>query len=83
ASRITGLLDEGYDISVAMAAELPPSGSVSKCTGQTHSSLRASPGYIAAHGLPKLPAERSAHRCLRVVNSVMSLERWLFDGPDG
>lgn len=83
ANRITDILDEGYDISVVIAPELPDSGFVSKCIGQTYSILCASPGYIAAHGFPKLPAELSAHRCLRLVNSVMSLDRWLFDGPDG
>ena len=83
ANRITDILDEGYDISVVIAPELPDSGFVSKCIGQTYSILCASPGYIAAHGFPKLPAELSAHRCLRLVNSVMSLDRWLFDGPNG
>ncbi|MFU6938866.1 LysR family transcriptional regulator [Pseudomonas aeruginosa] len=83
ANRITDILDEGYDISVVIAPELPDSGFVSKCIGQTYSILCASPGYIAVHGFPRLPAELSAHRCLRLVNSVMSLDRWLFDGPDG
>ena len=32
--------------------ELPDSGFVSKCIGQTYSILCASPGYIAAHGFP-------------------------------
>lgn len=68
ANRITDILDEGYDISVVIAPELPDSGFVSKCIGQTYSILCASPGYIAAHGFPKLPAELSAHRCLRLVN---------------
>ena len=82
ANRITDILDEGYDISVVIAPSCRTPVS-SPRIGQTYSILCASPGYIAAHGFPKLPAELSAHRCLRLVNSVMSLDRWLFDGPDG
>uniref|UniRef100_UPI0010697812 LysR family transcriptional regulator n=1 Tax=Pseudomonas aeruginosa TaxID=287 RepID=UPI0010697812 len=45
ANRITDILDEGYDIYVVIAPELPDSGFVSKCIGQTYSILCASPGY--------------------------------------
>ena len=45
--------------------------------------LCASPGYIAKHGAPRQPADLLGHRCLRLVNSVMSLDKWTFDGPDG
>ncbi|MCY1273826.1 HTH-type transcriptional regulator dmlR [compost metagenome] len=83
ANRTTDILDEGYDISVVIARELPDSGFVSKRLGQTYSVLCASPAYVAAHGNPKTPADLAAHRCLRLVNSVMSLDKWLFDGPDG
>ena len=84
ANRITGHSRRGLR---HFRGDRPPSCrtpvSSPKCIGQTYSILCASPGYIAAHGFPKLPAELSAHRCLRLVNSVMSLDRWLFDGPDG
>ncbi|MNO94152.1 HTH-type transcriptional regulator DmlR [compost metagenome] len=83
ANRTTDILDEGYDISVVIAQELPDSGFVSKCLGQTYSVLCASPEYVEKHGFPKVPGELSAHRCLRLVNSVMSLDKWLFEGPDG
>ncbi|QRY82094.1 LysR family transcriptional regulator [Pseudomonas sp. PDNC002] len=83
ANRITDILDEGYDISVVIAQELPDSGFVSKRIGKSYSVLCASPEYVARHGMPKQLAELTDHRCLRLVNSVMSLDKWLFDGPDG
>lgn len=83
ANRNSDLLDEGYDISVVIAGELPDSGFISKQLGSTYSVLCASPAYLARHGVPRLPGELNAHHCLRLVNNVMGLDKWLFDGPDG
>ena len=83
ANRTTDILDEGYDISVVIAQELPDSGFISKQLGKTFSVLCASPGYIEKYGVARKPADLAQHRCLRLVNSVMSLDKWLFDGPDG
>lgn len=83
ANRTTDILDEGYDISVVIARELPDSGFISKQLGKTYSVLCASPSYIEKHGAVRLPADLAKHRCLRLVNSVMSLDKWLLDGPDG
>ncbi|MNM56843.1 HTH-type transcriptional regulator DmlR [compost metagenome] len=83
ANRTTDILDEGYDISVVIARELPDSGFISKQLGKTYSVLCAAPGYIDKHGFARQPADLAKHRCLRLVNSVMSLDKWLLDGPDG
>ncbi|MBV2134050.1 LysR family transcriptional regulator [Pseudomonas sp. MAP12] len=83
ANRTTDILDEGYDISVVIARELPDSGFISKQLGKTYSVLCAAPGYIDKHGFARQPADLGKHRCLRLVNSVMSLDKWLLDGPDG
>lgn len=83
ANRTTDILDEGYDVSVVTARELPDSGFISKRLGDTHSVLCAAPAYLAQHGTPHLPAELAAHHCLRLVYPVMSLDKWLLDGPDG
>lgn len=83
ANRTTDILDEGYDVSVVIARELPDSGLVSKRIGNTFSVLCASPAYIAEHGFPHRPSELGAHRCLRLVNAAMSLDKWHFEGPDG
>jgi DNA-binding transcriptional LysR family regulator len=83
ANRTTDILDEGYDVSVITARELPDSGFISKQLGATYSVLCAAPGYLASHGVPARPAELQKHRCLRLVYPVMSLDHWLLDGPDG
>ncbi|MCM2318548.1 MAG: LysR family transcriptional regulator [Pseudomonas sp.] len=83
ANRTTDILDEGYDVSVITARELPDSGFISKQLGSTYSVLCAAPGYLARHGAPARPAELLQHRCLRLVYPVMSLDHWLLDGPDG
>ena len=83
ANRTTDILDEGYDISVVIARELPDSGFISKPLGKTYSILCAAPGYIDKHGFARQPGDLARHRCLRLVNSVMSLDKWLLEGPDG
>lgn len=83
ANRTTDILEEGYDVSVVIARELPDSGLVSKRIGNTFSVLCASPAYIAEQGFPHRPSELGAHRCLRLVNAAMSLDKWHFEGPDG
>jgi DNA-binding transcriptional LysR family regulator len=77
------ILDEGYDLSVITARALPDSGLISKQLGTTYSVLCAAPGYLARYGVPLSPAELPRHRCLRLVYPVMSLDRWLLDGPSG
>jgi DNA-binding transcriptional LysR family regulator len=83
ANRTTDILDEGYDISVVIARELPDSGFISKQLGKTYSVLCASPAYVEKYGMVRQPADLAKHRCLRLVNPVMSLDKWLLDGPDG
>ncbi len=83
ANRSPDLLDEGYDVSVVIASELPDSGFISKHLGSTYSVLCASPDYLAQRGTPRQVSELAAHHCLRLVNNVMGLDKWLLDGPDG
>lgn len=83
ANRNPDLLDEGYDVSVVIAQELPDSGYISRQLGNTYSVLCASPEYLRQYGAPDTPQALSAHRCLRLVNSVMSLDLWQLEGPEG
>jgi DNA-binding transcriptional LysR family regulator len=83
ANRNTDILDEGYDVSVVIAHELPDSGFISRRLGDTYSVLCCSPAYIAKYGYARQPAELIEHRCLRLVNSVMSIDHWELSGPQG
>ncbi|MFG0542861.1 LysR family transcriptional regulator [Pseudomonas sp. YQ_5] len=82
-NRIPDLLEEGFDMSVVLARDLPDSGFVAQRLGMTYSILCASPAYLQARGVPASPADLSAHECLRIVNTVMPVENWTFDGPEG
>jgi len=83
ANRVPDLLDEGYDVSIVLASELPDSGFVSQRLGITYSVVCASPDYIKDHGAAQKPTDLSEHACLRLVSPVFPMERWTFDGPEG
>ncbi|MNO66061.1 HTH-type transcriptional regulator DmlR [compost metagenome] len=83
ANRVPDLLDEGYDVAIVVAADLPDSGLVSQRVGETYSILCAAPSYLAAHGTPRTPSELIEHDCLRLLSPVLPLDKWLFDGPHG
>ncbi|MBB2897555.1 MULTISPECIES: LysR family transcriptional regulator [Pseudomonas] len=83
ANRIPDLLEEGFDLAIVVAAELPDSGFVSQQIGHTYSILCASPAYLQEHGQPQTPAELANHACLRFISPVVSFDRWQFDGPNG
>ncbi|WP_437881375.1 LysR family transcriptional regulator [Pseudomonas sp. LRF_L74] len=83
ANRTPDILDEGYDISVVIAEELPDSGFISQRLGSTYSVLCAAPDYLAQHGEPLRPGDLGQHQCLRLVNPVMALDHWQFKGPNG
>ncbi|MDO8386587.1 MAG: LysR family transcriptional regulator [Polaromonas sp.] len=66
------LVEARIDLAIRISAQPDPAltGRVlAPCT----SVLVASPAYIAAHGLPQLPAELAAHRCLSYANFGKSL----------
>jgi len=83
ANRVPDLLDEGYDVSIVLASELPDSGFVSQRLGITYSIVCASPEYVKANGSARTPGDLREHACLRLVSPVVQLEKWLFQGPDG
>lgn len=83
ANRVPDLLDEGLDVAIVVATELPDSGLVSQRIGATYSILCASPGYIAERGAPRTPTDLAQHECLLLISPVMPFDRWHFVGPDG
>lgn len=82
-NRVPDLLEEGYDMSIVLAKELPDSGFVAQRLGMTYSILCASPAYLKRRGVPASPSDLYAHDCLRIVNTVMPVELWRFEGADG
>jgi DNA-binding transcriptional LysR family regulator len=82
-NRLPDLLEEGYDMSIVLARDLPDSGFVAQRLGITYSILCASPAYLKKRGIPDAPGALGAHDCLRIVNTVMPAENWVFAGPEG
>jgi len=82
-NRLPDLLEEGYDMSIVLARDLPDSGFVAQRLGITYSILCASPAYLKKRGIPHAPVALGAHDCLRIVNTVMPAENWVFEGPEG
>ena len=83
ANRVPDLLNEGYDVSIVLASELPDSGFVSQRLGITYSIVCASPDYVKAHGCATKPSDLLNHACLRLVSPVIALDKWVFEGPEG
>ncbi|TWH77117.1 transcriptional regulator, LysR family [Azomonas agilis] len=83
ANRLVDILEEGYDVSVVAARELPDSGYISKHLGKVYSVLCAAPSYLQQQGAPQQPSDLLQHQCLRLVYSVMSLDKWTLEGPNG
>ncbi len=82
-NRLPDLLEEGYDMSIVLARDLPDSGFVAQRLGITYSILCASPDLPEKRGVPDTPGSLGAHDCLRIVNTVMPAEHWVFEGPEG
>lgn len=82
-NRLPDMIEEGYDMSIVLARELPDSGFVAQRLGTTYSILCASPAYLNKRGTPDSPGALHAHDCLRIVNTVMPVENWVFEGPKG
>jgi DNA-binding transcriptional LysR family regulator len=83
AQRVPDLLDEGYDVSIVLAPELPDSGLVSQRLGSAFSIACASPSYVEKHGMPHIPSDLTQHICLQLTTTVSRHDQWVFDGPDG
>jgi DNA-binding transcriptional LysR family regulator len=82
-NRLPDLLEEGYDMSIVLARDLPDSGFVAQRLGMTYSILCASPAYLKKRGMPDSPGSLGSHDCLRIVNTVMPVDNWVFEGPQG
>jgi DNA-binding transcriptional LysR family regulator len=82
-NRLPDLLEEGYDMSIVLARDLPDSAFIAQRLGTTYSILCASPGYLEQHGMPASPETLHSHDCLRMVNTPMPADNWVFEGPDG
>lgn len=79
--RTIDLAEEGYDVVVRVAREVPPNV-VARRLAPVRRKLCATPGYFEQHGAPLAPQDLVSHNCLDYVHSGEQ-GLWRFTGPEG
>lgn len=74
--RIVDLIDEGLDVAVRIG-ELPDSILSATRVGAVRRVTVASPGYLAAHGMPEMPEDLKQHRIVQPIGLLRAPE-WVF-----
>ncbi|SOE92606.1 transcriptional regulator, LysR family [Burkholderia sp. D7] len=77
------LVEDGYDISLLSATQLPDSAYVAQALGTAYSVLVASPAYLRSRGVPKTPSDLSKYHLLRLDSPVSPPDEWRLEGPGG
>lgn len=80
ADRNSDLLDEPIDLGVRIG-RLSEGSLIARTIGKVRRVICASPNYLDRHGVPKSPAELSAHNCITFDN-LMSPDQWTFGKTD-
>ncbi|WP_394559436.1 LysR family transcriptional regulator [Aquipseudomonas alcaligenes] len=68
--RTPDLLEDGHDVIIAFARELPNSQMVAQLLGPMFSVACASPEYLRKHGVPLQPSDLQQHRYLRLLDPL-------------
>ena len=78
--RLVDVIDEGVDVAIR-SGELVDSRLVARRLGPFRFLLVASPAYLAARGVPRVPADLAHHACLRYKFSTGGrFEEWALPG---
>lgn len=81
ADAVVDLVEHQIDVA-ARLGRLPDSGLVALRVGEVRWITCASPGYLAARGVPATPADLAEHDCL-AFDGLQNARRWTFGpGPD-
>ena len=80
ADHIVHLLDEGFDVAVRIA-HLPDSGLAAVRVGEVRRVIVASPGYLAARGVPRTPADLERHAAIGFAINGGAIAPWALYPP--
>lgn len=80
--RFVDLIEEGFDVALRLAREMPDSSLMAKKLATASTLLVASPAYLHKHGTPAHPHDLAQHNCL-TYTLVPRPHEWVFDMPDG
>lgn len=72
------IIEHGYDLAIRLG-ELAPSTLKARRLASSPRVLVATPGYLARHGTPKLPADLKAHNCI----AREEMRNWELITPEG
>jgi DNA-binding transcriptional LysR family regulator len=75
--RVVNMLEENVDVAVRIG-ELKDSSMIATRIGSIRHVVCGSPGYFAAHGLPRKPDDLSTHECI-TVDGAASARGWKFN----
>ena len=78
--RIVDLVDEGFDAAVRVGA-VRGQNLVARRVGTSRLVCCASPGYLATHGVPRVPDDLVKHACLLYQYAPLR-DTWIFAGKD-
>lgn len=77
--RLVDIVADGFDMGIR-SADLVPSDMIAVPLGLPRAhAVVGSPAYFARHTLPRVPADLSGHRCIRVRMPNGTLFRWPFE----
>ena len=80
--RMVDLIEDGFDVALRLARDLPDSTLVARRLATSKVVLAASPGYLQAHGAPTVPQDLTQHNCL-VYTAATRASEWTLVGADG
>jgi DNA-binding transcriptional LysR family regulator len=80
--RLVDLIEEGFDVALRLAHDLPDSSLMAKRLASSKMLLVASPAYLEKHGTPRVPQDLAKHNCL-TYTLVPRPNEWLFNMRDG
>ncbi len=75
--RQPDLLEDNLDVVITLSHELPDSELIAQTLGTVFHVVCASPLYLAQHGVPRVPVDLQAHRCLRLADPAFT-DTWSF-----
>lgn len=79
--RFVDLVEEGVDVVLRIASELPDSSTlVAQRLARTRSLVCGAPRYFRKRGVPRVAADLAAHNC---IGYGLVAPEWRFEGPDG
>lgn len=80
--RFVDLIEEGFDVAVRLARDMPDSSLMARKLATTDTMLVASPGYLKRRGTPSRPEDLAAHNCL-TYTLVPRPNEWVLTSSDG